>query len=144
MHSECWTTYRSLSHIEPRQNSSYIRAAFYSPSCMAQNAGAWQKVTFQLSSVFHTRSLRRICRILWPNRIANEDLLTRCQQDSMDSIVRQWRWNWIGRVLRRERDSIPRVALHWTPEGKRKRGRPKTTWHRTVEDEMKCPTCQKA
>ena len=94
-------------------------------------------------SVFHTRSLRRICRIFWPNKISNEDLLTRCQQDSMDSIVTKRRWNWIGHVLRRqqEQESIPRVALHWTPdwtpEGRRKRGRPKTTWRRTVEEEMK-------
>ena len=28
-------------------------------------------------------------------------------------------------------------ALHWTPEGKRKRGRPKITWRRTVEEEMR-------
>ena len=28
-------------------------------------------------------------------------------------------------------------AMHWTPEGKRKRGRPKITWRRTVEKEIK-------
>jgi hypothetical protein len=33
--------------------------------------------------------------------------------------------------------SIPRVALRWTPTGKRKRGRPKETWRRSVEKEMK-------
>ena len=27
--------------------------------------------------------------------------------------------------------------LHWTPEGKRNRGRPKTTWRRTVEKELR-------
>ena len=27
------------------------------------------------------------------------------------------------------------VAMTWAPEGKRKRGRPKTTWRRTVEKE---------
>ncbi|KAK7092498.1 hypothetical protein V1264_008235 [Littorina saxatilis] len=30
-----------------------------------------------------------------------------------------------------------RTALHWTPEGKRKRGRHKNTWRRTVEGELK-------
>jgi hypothetical protein len=29
------------------------------------------------------------------------------------------------------------VALKWTPEGKRKRGRPKTIWRRTIENEIK-------
>jgi hypothetical protein len=27
--------------------------------------------------------------------------------------------------------------LRWTPEGKRKRGRPKTTWRRTIENEIR-------
>ena len=30
---------------------------------------------------------------------------------------------------------LPRVALTWAPEGKRKRGRPKETWRRTVAKE---------
>ena len=29
------------------------------------------------------------------------------------------------------------TALHWTPEGKYKRGRPTHTWRRTVEEEIK-------
>ena len=39
--------------------------------------------------------------------------------------------------MRKEQDYIARTALHWTPEGKRKRGRPKETWRRTVEKELK-------
>ena len=41
----------------------------------------------------------------------------------------------IGHVLRQNRNSHTNIALSWTPEGKRKRGRPKTTWRRTVERE---------
>ena len=33
-------------------------------------------------SVFHTKSLRRILRIFWPNKISNEDLLRQCNQES--------------------------------------------------------------
>ena len=29
---------------------------------------------------------------------------------------------------------IPKVALHWTPPGKR--GRPRTTWRRTITSEL--------
>jgi hypothetical protein len=32
---------------------------------------------------------------------------------------------------------VIKVALRWTPEGKRKRGRPKTTWRRTIENEIR-------
>ena len=31
---------------------------------------------------------------------------------------------------------IPKVALHWTPHGKRKRDRPRTTWRRTITSEL--------
>ena len=55
----------------------------------------------------------------------------------METTIKRRRWRWIGHVLRREQDDIVRTALHWTPDGKRKRGRPRTTWRRTVEDEMK-------
>ena len=64
-------------------------------------------------------------------------LFARCNQDSMSTIIMRRRFRWIGHVMRREPGNIPRTALHWTPGGKRKRGRPKNTWHRTVEGELK-------
>ena len=36
-----------------------------------------------------------------------------------------------------EPDSLPRTAITWAPEGKRKRGRPRETWRRTVERERR-------
>ena len=33
--------------------------------------------------------------------------------------------------------SLPRVALRWTSDGCRNRGKPKETWRRTMEREMK-------
>ena len=45
-------------------------------------------------------------------------------------------WRWIGHVTRQEA-SIAKAALHWMPEGKRKRGRPKIMWRQTVEKEIK-------
>ena len=88
-------------------------------------------------SAFHTTSLRQILRIFWPDKISNEELLQKCRQEDLTNIITRRRWRWIGHVLRREPDSIVKTALHWTPEGRRKRGRPKVTWRRTVESEMK-------
>ena len=51
--------------------------------------------------------------------------------------VRRRRWNWIGHVLRKETTDDCAVALGWTPEGRRRPGRPKTTWRRMVENERK-------
>ena len=36
-------------------------------------------------------------------------------------------WKWIAYVIRRDQNSITKTALHWTPKGKRKRGRPNNT-----------------
>ena len=40
-------------------------------------------------------------------------------------------------MCRMERSTPTRVALRWTAEGRRKRGRPKETWRRSVEKEMR-------
>ena len=45
--------------------------------------------------------------------------------------VSESRWTGSGN------ESITKTALHWTPEGRRKRGRPKNTWRRTVETELR-------
>ena len=42
---------------------------------------------------------------------------------------------WHARVLRRDDDSVLRVALNLEVSGKRKRGRPKKTWKKQVEEE---------
>ena len=55
----------------------------------------------------------------------------------MATILLKRRWKWIGHVIRKDNASHTKTALHWTPEGKRKRGRPKITWRRTVEGELK-------
>ena len=31
-------------------------------------------------------------------------------------------------------NKIPKVAIHWTPPGKRKRGRPRTTWRKIASE----------
>lgn len=55
----------------------------------------------------------------------------------MRTLLRKYRWRWIGHVLRKPTNDITKVALRWTPGGKRSKGRPRTTWRRTVEKELK-------
>ena len=99
----------------------------------------WQRTEHDLAklSSFHTKSLRKIQRIFWPRTIANHDLLAQCQQEDMKTITTRKQWRWIGHMLRKDAHSIIKIAIHWTPEGKWKGGRLKTTWRRTVEAEMK-------
>jgi len=47
------------------------------------------------------------------------------------------RWNWIGHTLHKESGAIEKTALDWNPQGYGRRGRPKRTWRRTTEDEIR-------
>lgn len=49
---------------------------------------------------------------------------------------KQKRFRWLGHVFRMVVSNITKAALRGTPTGKRPWGRPKTTWHRTVETEL--------
>ena len=44
---------------------------------------------------------------------------------------------WIGHILRKPANNITRQALRWNPQGKRKRGRPRNSWRRGVESQMR-------
>ena len=86
---------------------------------------------------FHTANLRKILRIFWPQKISNDQLLRQTKQEDIRTLVNRRRWRWIGHVMRKASNNIARIAMHWTPEGKRSRGRPKTTWRRTVEKRLR-------
>jgi len=46
-----------------------------------------RKRTQSNSQYFHTKSLRRIMPIFWPNTISNEDLLRQSNQESISTIL---------------------------------------------------------
>ena len=91
-------------------------------------------------------------------------LLVRCHQDSMETIIMRRKWGWIGHVLRKDAGNITHSALQWTPQGKWKRGTSKNTaegeiktlnhtwgtiWklaqNRTGVEGLRCrPSCQRA
>ena len=108
-------------------------------STLLYGAESW-KMTKTIShklEVFQNRCLRRILRIYWPQTISNYELRRRTGTVPITQQVQKKRWKWIGHVLRMPPAALPRVALRWTPDGRRKRGRPKETWRRTVERELR-------
>ena len=68
---------------------------------------------------------------------SNVDLYKKTGCNSAVLEIKRRRLRWLGHVLRMPQDSIPKVALRWTPPGKRKRGRPKMTWWQSVMAELK-------
>ena len=88
-------------------------------------------------AVFHTSGLRGITRVFWPNKISNSRRLQVTKQEPMGPILKRRRCRWSGHTLRMDSGAHARTALTWAPEGTRKRGRPRTTWRRTISEELK-------
>nr|XP_034311348.1 uncharacterized protein LOC117684212 [Crassostrea gigas] len=85
---------------------------------------------------FVNRCLRNILQICWPNKITNEGLWRKTNQIPIPQEIKKSKWKWIGHTLREDRSNITCQALVWTPQGKRKKGRPRLTWRRVLEKEM--------
>ena len=75
--------------------------------------------------------------LLMLNKISNVDLYKKTGCNSAVLEIKRRRLRWLGHVLRMPGNSIPKVALRWTPPGKRKRRRPKMTWRQTVMAELR-------
>ena len=99
-------------------------------SILLYGSECWRVVKGDMAKIdaFHNGCLRKICRIFWPNKISNVDLYKKTGCNSAVLEIKRRRLKWLGHVMRMPGDSIPKVALRWTPPGKRKRGRPKMTW----------------
>ncbi|XP_070189011.1 uncharacterized protein [Littorina saxatilis] len=95
------------------------------------------KVTQQKIQTFINTCLRRIFKIRWTDKICNEELWQSAGQEPVDSQFLRRKWGWIGHTLGKPTSSITRQALTWNPQGKRKRGRPRNSWRRDTEAELK-------
>ena len=87
--------------------------------------------------VFINSCLRQILNIHWAEKIPNKTIWEKCHQVPIAITIRKRKWNWVGHSLRRGDSNIPKKALDWNPQGQRKRGRPPTSWRRTLDKELK-------
>ena len=108
-------------------------------SVLLYGAETWRttKASMKKIQTFINQCLRRILRIHWPETISNENLWARTQQTPVEEDIRQRRWRWLGHTLRKPPSNISRQALNWNPQGQRKRGRPRNTWRRELEKDIK-------
>jgi hypothetical protein len=67
--------------------------------------------------------------------ISNEELWRKTGEIEMSTQIKRRKWNWMGHTLRKGHEAIEIESLDWNPQGKRRRGRPRHTWRRTVHSE---------
>ena len=95
------------------------------------NSGVTKEIQRKIQT-FVNRCLRYILRIWWPNIIFKKDLWKVTGQEDIYVEIRKRKFRWIGHTLRKENGEITKAALLWNPQGKRKRGRPRNSWRRSV------------
>ena len=108
-------------------------------SVLLYGSETW-RVTDKLSKKLQTfvnKCLRQILKIRWPEIISNKDLWQQTNQEPISKQIARRKWKWISHTLRKPQDNITRQALQWNPQGKRRVGRPLTTWRRSCQEEMK-------
>jgi len=108
-------------------------------SVLLYGSETWRmtKKTKQKIQTFINTCLRRIFHIRWPEKIRNAELWQRAGQEPVESQILKRKWGWIGHTLRKPKSSVTRQALQWNPQGKRSRGRPKNSWRRDTDAELK-------
>ena len=87
--------------------------------------------------VFTHKCLHIILGIRWPQKVTNSEVCKICNQEDIMVSLAGRKWFWIGHVLRKDPSDIAKEDLFWTPEGQRQQGRPRTTWRRSTEKELK-------
>ncbi|XP_048759391.2 uncharacterized protein LOC125668988 [Ostrea edulis] len=107
-------------------------------SVLLYGSECWRIIQSDIQRIeaFHNSCLRKIHRIYWPNKITNKNLFNISKCSSISTQIKQRRFRWLGHLLRMPSEKIPKTALHWTPPGKRKPDRPRTTWRRTIQVEL--------
>ena len=112
-------------------NSNVLSVLLYGSECWKLTA----KLALKLEA-FRNRCLRKILGLFCPNTITNEELHRKTDATSLATQIKRRRWRWLGHMCRMSPGALPKTAFRWTADSKRRRGRPKETWRRTVEKEM--------
>ena len=84
-------------------NACVISTLLYGSETWTTYAGQERRL-----NTFHLRSVRRILGLSWQDKITKADVLSRAGLPSMNTLLRQRRLRWLGRVPRREDGCIPK------------------------------------
>ena len=84
--------------------------------------------------------LRRMVRVMCSQKVVDrktteEQMDMLGLKETIEQLATANGVSWYGHVLRRDDDSVLRVALDLEASGKRKQGRPKKNWKKQVEEE---------
>ena len=87
---------------------------------------------------FHRRMLRQAINIRWPKKISSQKLYEITKVEAWSKTIKRRRLKWLGHLMRLPEETPARISLHEAlRETKRKKGKPKTTWLKLIESDLK-------
>ncbi|KAL2612209.1 hypothetical protein R1flu_023901 [Riccia fluitans] len=114
-------------------NSIVIPTAIYASETWKTSA----KIERRLN-VAQQRWLRRILQVSYQDCITNEEIHRQTATRPLKEIVAERRIRLAGHIPCQQPTRLVKATITWAPpRGKRKQGRPQTTWHRTFIDDLK-------
>ena len=128
-----WKARKISPHTKIRIFNSNVKAVLLYGS----ETWAPTKTNCKKLQTFINGCLRRILRVQWMDKVRNEELWERTNQLPIEEEIGRRRWRWIGHTLRKPSSSTTRHALKWNPQGKRNRGRPRISWRRCLDEDVK-------
>jgi len=66
--------------------------------------------------------------------VRNESIREQTSQEKLELSVQERRLRWLGHVQRMRDDRMAKQVLHWVPEDRRMRDRPRVTWQHVIKD----------
>ena len=112
----------------------------YVSSAFLYNSELWSLTTTQEKQIdaYHRKLLRYALNKQYPKKISNEHLYQITEVQPWSHVIKRRRMNTTGHVLRLPKTTPVQKALQEaTKPAKRKRGHPRKTWLRTIEDNLK-------
>ena len=124
--------------------------SFNLSSCHLTTTWAELPKQLQLTTVTITNSynyrldnwgLRRILHIHWTDSVSNDVVRSRTGQPLLSDTIRQWRLSFFGHLCRADTGqdhsrALPACIRSPPKDWRRRTGRPRQTWLRTVEDDL--------
>ena len=110
-------------------NTIVIPTVLYGAECWILNLKEQRKLL-----AFEMYGLRRILKIRWQDRVTNEEVRRRAELErTILERVQDAHLRWLGHVERMEEQRLPKKVFYGKINGTRPRGRPKTTWMKTMK-----------
>ena len=132
MLKKVWTSKEISTETKMRIFNSNVKSVLFYGCETWKTTG---KVQSRLQAFLNT-CLRRISGIRWSDRERNQVLWERAGQEPVSKHILKRKWSWIRHTLRKPPNNTTHQALRWNPQGKRKRGRPRSSWRRSCETEI--------